>query len=34
MPAQIKEVVTNADRPPLYPPILAGEHMTMKMLKR
>ncbi len=28
------ESCTDADRPPLYPPILAGEHMRMKMVKR
>lgn len=28
------ESCTGPDRPPLYPPILAGEHMRMKMVKR
>jgi len=28
------ESCTAPDRPPLYPPILAGEHMRMKMVKR
>jgi isopenicillin N synthase-like dioxygenase len=28
------ESCTDAQRPPLYPPILAGEHMRMKMVKR
>jgi len=28
------ESCTGPDRPPLYPPILAGEHMRMKMVRR
>jgi isopenicillin N synthase-like dioxygenase len=28
------ETCTGSDRPPLYPPILAGDHMRMKMVKR